>query len=202
MTVEPTRPPVEAGRARWRRAAVPALAMVTAGTLAVSFLRQGSALRPAPARGGFYHRRGPADAEPSSPQLLVFRLSGGLPVVPAPITISRRDELAFAYTNPTGRRHLMVFGVDEARRVFWYHPEWAVGAAPPAAIRARPGAGPHEITEAVQHNLGRGTLRVFGVFLDAPLSVTAVEAAVALSADGLPELPGATIVEVPLEVRE
>jgi hypothetical protein len=109
------------------------------------------------------------------PTLLVYRVDASGAATPAPAQLRRADELAFGYANPGGLRYLLVFGVDEHGHVYWFHPAWPVGAPPPAAIAARPGPGPHELSEAVRHDLDGRQLRVTAVFSDEQMGVGAVE---------------------------
>ncbi len=110
--------------------------------------------------------------------------------------IQRGDELAFAYSNPIGKPFLMIFGVDEHRHVYWFHPAWPPGQAAPAAVRVAEGPGPHELPGAIHQALDGRRLNVYAVFSDGALEASAVEAAVSLSAtpDGLPALGDGVVV--------
>lgn len=131
------------------------------------------------------------------PALLVYRVTGA-GAAPSGERIQAGDELAFAYSNPSGRRFLLIYGEDEHGHVYWFHPGWPTGGAPPSAVAARPGAGPHELPEAVRHRFEGRRLRVTAVFTDERLGVGAFER------DGraLPEpaARGAEIVTRTLEV--
>jgi hypothetical protein len=91
-------------------------------------------------------------------------------------SIQATDELAFAYANPAGKAYLLVFGVDEHRHVYWFHPAWAPGQAPPVAVAAVPGPGPHELGEAIRHGLDGRQLLIRALFADRPLGVADIEA--------------------------
>lgn len=138
---------------------------------------------------GTWSARGPARAEPS---LWVYRLPAGRPPQIVQGSIAATDELAFAYSNPGGVPRMLVFGVDEHRHVYWFHPAWGVGQPPPAAISARPGAGPHELPEAVRHDFDGSALTIYALFTDHAPSVESIEAAIRRNDGSGGELPFAT----------
>jgi hypothetical protein len=121
--------------------------------------------------GADFAARGPAPA----PAVLVYTVPADGAVRPAGPRIARGDELAFAYTNPSGKRYLLVYGVDEHGHVYWFHPAWPVGAPPPSAVAARSGPGPHELPEAVRHRYDGHHLRITAALSDERLGVDAVE---------------------------
>jgi hypothetical protein len=90
-------------------------------------------------------------------------------------TIGAHDELAFAYANPTGEPYLMIFGVDEHRHVYWFHPSWPTGQPAPAAIHAISGSGPHELSEAIRHALNGRQLTVYALLCERPITATTIE---------------------------
>ena len=110
--------------------------------------------------------------------------------------IRRDDELAFAYSNPIGKAFLMIFGVDEHRHVYWFHPAWPAGQPAPTAIRAVEGPGPHELPGAIRQALDGRRLNVYAALSDRALDVKAVEAAVGLptASDMLPALGDSVVV--------
>jgi|GEM_PF-725921 len=101
-------------------------------------------------------------------------------------TIAPTDELAFAYSNAGGRPFLMIFGVDEHRHLYWFHPGWSGASPVPPPLSAQAGPGPYELPEAIRQPLAAGRLRVFAAFADRPLDPKAVEDAVRAAADGDP----------------
>jgi hypothetical protein len=110
-------------------------------------------------------------------------------------TVADRDELAFAYSNPTGLPYLMIFGVDEHRHVYWFHPGWAKGAPPPSAVRAAAGPGPHELPEAVRHDFDGRNLTVYLLSSRQALDARFVEETVRRAADlNAPQVFGPDIV--------
>ena len=115
-------------------------------------------------------------------QLWVYRVETPAAARLAGDQIAAGDELAFAYANPAGRAHLLVFGVDEHRHVYWYHPAWPAGAAAPAPVAAAAGVGPHELPEAIRHPLDGRHLEIDAVLSARPLSVEETERAVAAGA--------------------
>jgi hypothetical protein len=138
------------------------------------------------------------------PAFWIYRTPGGGDLLLVDHAIAAGDELAFAYTNPAGKAFLMIFGVDEHRHVFWFHPGWPPGQPAPLSIPAVAGPGPHELPAAIGHALDGRRLTVHAVWSDAPLSVNAVEEQVraAAGADNIPSWGGGVVVTSRhLEVR-
>lgn len=108
------------------------------------------------------------------PALLVYRVTNA-GAESAGASILAGDELAFAYANPSNRRYLLIYGVDEHGHVYWFHPGWPEGGPPPSAVAARPGAGPHELPEAVRHRFDGRRLRITAVLTDERLGVESFE---------------------------
>jgi hypothetical protein len=131
--------------------------------------------------------RGPAATTAPATRLFIYRFDAAGSRARAPELVDRsmrgRDELAFAYTNPTGRRYVAIFGVDESRHVYWFHPAWPTGAPAPRAIPAAPGPEPHELPEAIRHEIAGRHLTIRAAFADRPLAVEDVEDAVRTGAD-------------------
>jgi hypothetical protein len=108
-----------------------------------------------------------------------YRIAGGGEPSELGDSIAPGDELAFAYFNPPGAgsvRYLLVFGVDEHRHVYWYHPAWLDPAATPTAVQVADGR--HELGEAVAHELDGKKLTLYALFVEQPLSVRQVEASI------------------------
>jgi len=124
--------------------------------------------------GGFVARQVGSGAR--VPELWIYRVDAAGRTRLVTDSIQATDELAFAYANPAGKSHLLVFAVDEHRHVFWFHPAWGRGQSPPAAVPAMPGPGPHELGEAIRHALDGQRLLIRAVFADRPLAVDDVEA--------------------------
>jgi hypothetical protein len=125
----------------------------------------------------------PRGALAPPPTLLVYQLGAAGPPRLASGAVASSDELAFAYNNPAGLPYLLVFGVDQHRRVFWYHPAWTTGAPPPAPVAAQAGVGPHELPDAVRHRLEPGSLEIFALLSTVSIAPAAVEGAVAAGRD-------------------
>lgn len=140
--------------------------------------------------------RGTAAASRST--LEIYRVPRNEKPAPAGARIAADDELAFAYRNPMKYKHLLVFGVDEAQNVYWFHPAWNGKQDPPVAIPIAPGVGPHELGEAVRHELRGRALRVVGLFTNRPISVAEVEQNVRR---GNLDLPNAERSETVLQVE-
>jgi|SRR5688572_12909042 hypothetical protein len=135
-----------------------------------------------------------------APALLVYRILPGGPPVQVQGRISRNDELAFAYSNPAGKKYLWIFGVDEHRHVYWYYPAWPEGTSAPPPFAAQLGPGPHELPEAVRHDFDGSRLELYSLVSDEPISVAEIEARVATSPNL--ELPNTTAVHRSLELGE
>jgi hypothetical protein len=187
-----------AGRRLWSGWRMAGLAVAGAVAAAVVVLPRVSQ-QPGPAfgvRGG----AGAADAE-----VLVYR-------IPTPRSAPRAagdviaptDELAFAYRNPIGKRRLMIFGVDEHRHVYWYHPAWSHAAENPTGIEISTAPGTHELPDAVTHPLDGEELSIHALFSDQALTVRQIEQAVAqrggASNRSLVVFPGAVDVRRTLRV--
>ena len=128
---------------------------------------------------GFTARGGtpPAVALPAA--LQVYRaLPDGRGAEPVTSRVRPDDALAFAYRNPLGMEHLLVFGVDEAGSVYWYHPAWTDAAQDPQAVPARPGGGPHELPEAVRHRTDGRQLTIYTLLSQRRIDVQSVEDAI------------------------
>jgi hypothetical protein len=110
-----------------------------------------------------------------SPAVLIYRVGDRGRIGTVEAGVRPTDELAFAYTNPSERRYLLLYGQDEHGHVYWFHPGWPAGAPAPRAIAIRRGAGPYELPEAVRHRFDGRQLRVTAIFSDERLGVEAVE---------------------------
>jgi hypothetical protein len=187
-------------RSRPARIAVPLLASaatVCAVALALAFpLGVGD---PGVADEGF----APRGAVQASDELVVYRIRAGEKPERAPRRMRRTDELAFAFTNPSGFAYLMVFGVDLENRVHWYHPAWSDPNAAPRAIPIAKGAALHELPEAIAHELKGPTLHLFAVFSNEPFDVREIEGSLAADEPGSPEvmLPGVLVRRFRIEVE-
>jgi hypothetical protein len=167
---------------RWQQAfAVPLAATAVAAAVIVvampkSPLGERRAVDSTPAA------RGPDTASAHAPRLLIYRFAANAAGARGPDLVDGAmhagDELAFAYTNPGARPYLAIFGVDEHQRVYWFHPAWLDRAAPPRAVPAVAGPGPHELPEAIRHVVAGRRLTIYAAFGKQPLDVTQIEAAV------------------------
>lgn len=128
---------------------------------------------------GFAARGG---AGPGGAELVVYRVPAR-PLAPRPAgdVVAPSDELAFAYRDPIGKGRLMIFGVDEHRHVYWYHPAWSRAEENPSGIAISTAPGLHELPEAVTQRLDGEELSMHALFSDQAITVRQVEAAVARS---------------------
>jgi hypothetical protein len=161
------------------------------GALAAAFLLHVAGARQEGARQEHeFAARGVLPDE--SPRTLAYALS---PTRKLEVSdrVRATDQLAFAYTNPTGFRHLLVFGVDEHRHVYWYHPAWRSRDEHPRALAIQDGPAARELPDAVRHDLDGHALTVYSVFLDEDMPVERIEqlVAAARSTDEPLPLPGA-----------
>jgi hypothetical protein len=132
------------------------------------------------------HRRPDLQPRGTAPgsQLLVYQLAPGQTPRPVVSQIRADAGLAFAYANIAHKRRLMVFAVDDDRRVYWYHPAWQDPAQDPGAIEIAGDGALHEIPQAVTHHFTGRHLQLFGVFLDRAMSARQMEQLVAQAPGG------------------
>jgi hypothetical protein len=129
------------------------------------------ARHPAPGNSGAgFQSRGAARAE-----LHAFRLATGRAPRVLGDRLGSREELAFAYKNPTGRRYLLVFAVDEHRHVYWYHPAWSDERSTPTAVPIERGPETIELPEGIAHAYDGQRLVLHTLFTDRAVSVREVE---------------------------
>jgi len=119
--------------------------------------------------------RGSGDAGEVQATVIAYNLSKNKKALAASDVMGKDDELAFAYVNPQGQKHLMVFAVDEKKNVYWFHPAWTDPDARPSAIAVEQTTQQHELKEAVAHDYQGGKLQVFAYFSDEPHDVVEVE---------------------------
>jgi hypothetical protein len=143
--------------------------------------------------------RGPAAA---TAELRIFQVQRGGKGVPAAGRIAPTDELAFAYRDGTGKRHLFIFGVDEHRHVYWFSPAWKNAEEQPAAPTIAGDGALHEIEDAVSHPYDGTRLDIHGLFTDRPWRVQELDALIAGTPPGTPlSFPDAVLTVQHLEIR-
>lgn len=133
-------------------------------------------VRPSPEPGGFQARGGD-----TAQRIWAYRVAPGAQPAELVDVMGARDELAFAYANPSEAQRLLIFAVDEHAHVFWYHPAWTDPTTTPTAVPI--GTGRHELPEAVAHELDGTQLTLYAVLTDDPITVREVEQSIA-RADG------------------
>lgn len=113
----------------------------------------------------------------TTPALKVFVVDPVDPAKSVPLgeEIEANDELAFTYINPEGFRWLMVLGIDEHRKIYWFHPAWNDQTEDPRAVAIDPGLVPRDLPEAITHSFAGTRLRIVGLFAEHELSVRDVE---------------------------
>jgi hypothetical protein len=149
-------------------------AIAVVAVLAVSVLLTREAPFEPAGTEGFTARGGAAVTKPET--LRVFRVRPGAAAEAVVGELSARDELAFAYQNPNGRKWLLIYGVDEHQHVYWFHPSWSNPDENPAAVRALGGMALHELSEAISHDFDGKQLVLHGVLSDERLTVKQAEA--------------------------
>jgi hypothetical protein len=179
------------------------LGLFAAGLVAAAALllfRVGGAKHDGAGPEGEFAARGAAVTE--TPRVLLYALGPTRDLGPN-ARMKSSDQLAFAYTNPSGFRNLLVFGVDEHRHVYWYYPAWHDKNEHPRALTIASGPAARELPEAIRHDLDGQALTVHAVFLDEEMPVERVEELVsgAASPDGPLPLPGAYQEQIPLTVE-
>lgn len=180
---------------------VPAAAILLLVLLPRHLLRGDARSGNATGAASEFAARGRTGAPPS---FWTYRLGNdGTPRL-AEQAIGRSDEMAFAYSNVGAKPFLMIFGVDEHRHVYWFHPGWPPGTPAPQALSAKAGLGPLELSEAIRQPFDGGRLRIFAAFGDRPFDATMVEEAVQGAPDGDPSrlltASGVTVVDRAFEV--
>lgn len=108
-------------------------------------------------------------------RVTAYRVVTGQKPVRLSEVMSTRDELAFTCESPRDGERLLVFGVDEHRHVYWYHPAWTDPSANPTAVPIA--RGHHELPEAIGHSLDGTRLTLHAVFVTEATTVRDVEAA-------------------------
>lgn len=190
--LDPKSPTPEARLARGlglrpaRRPLLPSLVLVpslaTAALCGLFLLLRSPGADPA----GFRPR---GTALPPQASTRVYQLLPGWPPVEVAGEIGANAELAFSYEDGSDDRYLMIFGVDEAQRIYWYYPAWTDPAQNPNSLALPPGAERRELPEAVRQRLLGRELTLCHFFSDKPWTVRDVEAR--LAGSGKPQdLPG------------
>jgi hypothetical protein len=126
---------------------------------------------------GEYAARGPAPDAPAA--FYVYRVDPPERLAPHGAMLGATAELEFAYTNGAGFRHLLVFGVDEHRHVYWYYPEWTRPDTDPHGIDINAGRGLVELRQAIRHDLDGDRLTIHALFTNDDASVREVERRIA-----------------------
>lgn len=147
-------------------------------------------------------RAGPAGAAGAAGREASFGLwifqNGARAPGSAPALLSRQmkpdDELAFAYVNPTAKPYLAIFATDERNNVYWYHPAWRPGEAPPQSIPTVRGTKIEELKESIRHPIVGRHLVISAVLSDHPVGVQAIEMALARGASLTSVDPTAVVV--------
>jgi hypothetical protein len=160
------------------------LALLAAFGAVAAFL-----LIPRDPRDGFQARGAPA-LKSSQAEVRVFRVRPGAASLPWAERLAASDELAFAYRNQTGKRHLFIFGVDEHGHVYWFSPPWRSDREQPAPLVALGDGQLHEIEDAVGHAYDGTQLTLHALFTDRAWTLPDLEAEVARAPGRRPAFAG------------
>lgn len=100
------------------------------------------------------------------------------------------DGILVRYSNPgTERVYLMVFALDSRREVHWIHPAYLDAASDPSSLELRQGVMGQALEEVAEpENPAPGALGVYALLTSQPLTVKAVEAALATNQRPVHEL--------------
>lgn len=114
-------------------------------------------------------------------------------------SLDRRDALLFSYTNlgPDPFEYLMIFGIGDDQRVYWFYPAYEAASQNPQSIDIDPGNA--LLTDAIEHDYRAGGLEVYALFSHQPLHVSQVEARVEALATA--PIPGTSVRKTSLRVR-
>lgn len=158
---------------------------LTAAVLLASVLLLRSSSRPGgEGTHGFVPRGQQLDGGASrAAELMIYRLGKGRRIAVAPEKIGSDDALAFAYRNPAKHRYLVVFGVDETGRVYWFYPSWQDATKNPGALAIQAGPDLHELPDGVRHAYKGRQLTIHALFGARRLRVREVEAELARARD-------------------
>src|SRR5690606_27654335 len=92
------------------------------------------------------------------------------------------DGLLFSFDNlgPAPFAYLMIFAVDGAGEVYWFHPAYEDAGTDPRSIAVSgQGGSAVELPDLVHHDVPAGRLAIYGLFTRAPVRVSTVERTVA-----------------------
>lgn len=178
---------------RWSPALLTALGSVLIVVLAVAFWPASSG------RNGWTTRGGESHDMPC--ELVIYRMHPKSAPEVVKEQIDADDELAFSYRNGRSRRWLMVFGVDDAGKIYWYYPAWTEAQSDPLAVEISQDTAWHELPDAVSHSISSGNLFIYAVFSDIRLSVRQMEEKVfRLRPDSIIEMDSADVLVYPVKV--
>ncbi len=131
--------------------------------------------------------RGPKEDSVSA-SVFAFNISTEKRALAGKSNIQASDELAFAYVNPQGTKHLFIYGVDDRNNVYWFHPAWTNLNQPPSAISISSSSQVKELEEAIGHEYIGSQVRLYSWFLEEPIDVVEAEKAIAAAGKkGIPE---------------
>ena len=107
----------------------------------------------------------------------VFKIGQSGAVESLKTTLGPDDDLAFAYINlgPQGFSHLMIFALDSSGSLHWMYPSPSEGASNPTSLKVKLSEGMVELPDQINSPFSGGTLRIFALFTNEALEVSAVE---------------------------
>lgn len=110
-----------------------------------------------------------------------FRLSEKAQPEQVRDSLHPNDGLLFSYTNlgPKPFSYMMIFGMDDHRRVYWYYPAFLDAKDNPTSIPIDRDVSRAGLREVIAHPYAEGSLTLFALFSDNILSVSDIESAAA-----------------------
>lgn len=107
-----------------------------------------------------------------------FRVRDGAAPQPLDGRLSREDGLLFTYRNEGSApyRYLMIFALDAAGEVRWFHPAYEQAGTDPESIPITVTSGDAVLPAVIHHHPGEGPLELYALFTHGPLRTSSVEA--------------------------
>lgn len=158
------------------------LAAAAAAVLGLGHWRQPPTLDTRPGEDGLVARGVAAARHSATVQAFVGRAApGSAAKLLEGAELGAGDGILVRYSNPGAERvYLMVFALDARREVHWLHPAYLDAASDPSSLELRHGVMGQALEEVAEpESPAPGALGVYALLTSQPLTVKAVEAALA-----------------------